>query len=354
MTQSPSHNNNYFGQQRQTSASPTTSTRSTSTTSTSLYAIGVLAKKAKEIELRKYAEAGIPEDVMAKVKDMKAGAAASDGASDATKEAGPVQRALTKRKGTIAIIAEYKRRLEDAGFVDDILDPDIMGGTFREFGASAISVMADERMGGASYADLALLQQEQQTAKSKVPGPVPVISSDLIVDELQLAMAAAAGAQAVLLNYAIVGTNCATFIQLAAVLNMETIVGVATAAEAQAAVDAGATMILACAFSPDDKLAMVENLVLPENSTGICKMANIVPRENKQLEEVEEAWLLRDKGFNAVWAGDFLYKSGADANEHAGAIIRSMSAKSSVKFASAKATSGRGEGATEYLGDLMM
>ena len=72
------------------------------------------------------------------------------------------------------------------------------------------------------------------------------------------------------------------------------------------------------------------------------------------LEEVEEAWVCRDKGFNAVWVSDCLFKIGNDPSEHAGAIIRGMAAKSSVKWASAKALGGKGEGAREYLGDILM
>ena len=76
--------------------------------------------------------------------------------------------------------------------------------------------------------------------------------------------------------------------------------------------------------------------------------------DNKALEEVEEAWVLRDQGFTSVWVSDALYKSGNDPSEHSGAIIRAMCAKSSVKWASAKAMGGKGEGAREYLGDILM
>jgi hypothetical protein len=65
------------------------------------------------------------------------------------------------------------------------------------------------------------------------------------------------------------------------------------------------------------------------------------------LTEVEEAWRLRDAGFNAAWVCDCLYKAGADPAEQAGAIIGAMKAKSSVKWFSAKGKSGRGEGAKE-------
>lgn len=90
------------------------------------------------------------------------------------------------------------------------------------------------------------------------------------------------------------------------------------------------------------------------NRENVCVLANILARENKALEEVEEVWMLRDRGFNGAWVSDALYKSGNDPVEHPAAIIRSMQAKSSVKYASARAKSGKGEGAKEYLGDIMM
>jgi indole-3-glycerol phosphate synthase len=77
-------------------------------------------------------------------------------------------------------------------------------------------------------------------------------------------------------------------------------------------------------------------------------------RSDKGLAEVEEAWACRDKGFNCAWISEALYKAGNSASEHPGAIIKSMVAKASVKWASPVARSGRGEGAREYLGDILM
>jgi indole-3-glycerol phosphate synthase len=70
--------------------------------------------------------------------------------------------------------------------------------------------------------------------------------------------------------------------------------------------------------------------------------------------EVEEAWTCRDKGFKSAWISDALYKSGNSEVEHPGAIIKSMASKSSVRWASPVAKSGRGEGAIEYLGNILM
>ena len=269
---------------------------------------------------------------------------------------GPLQTALTRRKGTITIIAEYKRVFDDnAAFIDDILDPAILSSTFREGGAAAIAVMADKRIGGCTYPDLNEIYKEQETARGDVPGPLPVISSDLIVDELQIAQSALAGASAVVITYGIVGKELLKdLLADCKAANLECMVNVLTKEKCESAVAAGARIICASGMDGvDNKVAVFDGVTAP-NDEPICKVAAVLARGNKQLEEVEEVWMLRDQGFQAVWVSDALYKAGNDPLEHPGAIIKSMKAKSSVKYASARVKTGKGEGAREYLGDIMM
>ena len=176
------------------------------------------------------------------------------------------------------------------------------------------------------------------------------------MDEIQIARAADAGAKGVVVTYGVVGEEKARqFIQDARVLGLEVIVTVGSKEEAQGAVNAGASIVSVAGFveGAEAKAAVIEGLVVPEGRR-VCTVANILAKDNKGLEEVEEAWICRDKGFNCVWVSDALYKAGNDPVEHPGAIINSMRAKSSVKYASPKARSGKGEGAREYLGDIMM
>lgn len=299
----------------------------------------------------KYCQEGPSDSVLALLKQIKD--ANDDDAT--TNEVGELQSLLTKRKGTITIVAEYKRKLEGSGFLSEILPPETLSPVFREFGAAAVAVLADERTGGCSYDDVVAMVAEQKEAQGEVPGPLPVISSDLIVDEIQIARAADAGAKAVTVTYEVVGVEKVTqFIKDAKALGLEVIVNVNSAEEAQGAVDAGASIIsITGVDGVDGKYAAIESLSVPEGRS-VCTVANILAKDNKALEEVEEAWMCRDKGFNCVWVSDALYKSGIDPTEHPGAIINSMKAKSSVKYASPKARSGKGEGAREYLGDIMM
>ena len=332
-----------------------TTTPCTSSSSTALNALGVFVRKAKEADVRQYCQDGPPESVLTLLQKIKDASGKEDEEGDNNKEPGELQSLLTKRKGTITIIAEYKRKIEGSGFLKEILDPELLSPVFREFGAAAGAVLADERTGGCSYEDVVAMVEEQEEARGDVPGPLPVISSDLIVDEIQIAQAADAGAKAVTVTYGVVGEEkVKQFIKDAAALDLEVIVNVGSAEEAQGAVNAGASIISVTGVDgADGKFAVVESLSIPEGRS-VCTVANILARENKALEEVEEAWMCRDLGFNCVWVSDALYKAGNDPVEHPGAIIRSMKAKSSVKYASPKARSGKGEGAREYLGDILM
>ena len=312
--------------------------------STALHAIGVLARKAKEADIRKYCQEGVDDATMEQYNLLK------DKVSSITlaeTTPGPLQQALTRRKGTITLIAEYKRKIEGAGYIDQVFDPEILSPTFREFGASGIAVMADERMGGCTYEDLQTFIDEQKRACNEVPGPVMIINNDLIVDEIQIARTAAMGAKGVVLVFNVLGEEkVEELLKAAKAVDLEAIVSVSNKQEAQTAINLGARIIsIVNVEGVDDKVAAIEGLEIPEGQQ-VCTIANILARDNKQLEEIEEAWMCRDKGFNCVWVSDALYKGGADATEHPGAIIKSMTAKSSVKWASPKARSGKGEGAT--------
>ena len=327
-----------------------------------LYAIGVLARKGKEMEVKKYVESGEMEESTTewynKMKD------ALDSVTPRS-EPGPVQSGLTKRKGTISIVAEYRRKLSDSGFIDDILGPELLSPTFREFGAVGVSILADNRMGGCDYKDIGLFSEEQRSAKGEVPGPMPVINNDLIVDEVQIARSKAYGASAIVLNYGLLGSEekISHFIKCASALDMETIVAVSSKEQSQSAVNSGASILMVTGLESSsetnedivaEKWEVVQGLTTPDDSQiPLCIGASISNRAQNS-DEIEEAWKCRDSGFNFIFVADGLYRGGNDPTEHCGAIIKAMAAKSSVKWASAKTLSGKGEGAREYLGDIMM
>lgn len=339
----------------------------TTSTSTSLFAIAALVKKAKKEALKQYVAQGVPENVMEIYKTMMqtvAETASSESSASATgsitpPSIGPLQQTLTRRKGTITVVAEFKRKME-SGFLmsadnNMYLDSAVLGPLFRISGASAVAVLADENMGGCTYQDLQDFVNEQSRASTQVPGPLMVINNDVVIDELQIARSKSVGVAAVVVPMAMNGKEqTQRLLHCCRAVDLECIVAVEAAQEAQDAVDIGATMISVVNVDGiDEKVKVISDLNIPEGRQ-VTVIANIIAKNDSQWQEVEEAWALRDKGFNCAWVGDALYKSGSDTVENPGAIIKAMKSKSSLKWASPKAYSGRGEGAKEYLGDILM
>ena len=396
---------------------------------TALFAVSALVRKAKEAELRQQIQdEGIPDAVMAHYKIIQQHAAAQKKKTDPVTEEeepllamGPLQTNLTRRKGTITVIAEYKRKIADGAngylqvdgtgssssnsspspvsnaegkYVEAVPvatnAPELLSAEFREFGAGGIAILADARMGGCTYHDLQLFVDEQRRAINDVPGPVPIINSDIIIDELQVAQSAAIGVAAITLDYALLATTTSsdsssgdeatdaednnesvlgTLAQAAHAVHLEIIIAVRSKEEVQHAIaimdryvgrEVPFMLSVVNTDGVDAKVAVMDALLHDTTSSAtsphrrITLIANILHQSDQGLAEVEETWALRDQGFHVAWISDALYKAGNDASEHPGAIIKSMAAKSSVRWASPVAKSGRGEGAREYLGDIMM
>ena len=403
---------------------------------TALFAVSALVRKAKEAELRQQIQdEGIPDAVMTHYKIIQH-AAKKKKTDPVTEEEepllamGPLQTNLTRRKGTITVIAEYKRKIADGAngylrvdgtgssssssstspvsnaegkYVEAVPvatnAPELLSAEFREFGAGGIAILADARMGGCTYHDLQLFVDEQRRAINDVPGPVPIINSDIIIDELQVAQSAAIGVAAITLDYALLATTTSsdsssgdggadaatpeatdanaadnnesvlgTLAQAAHAVHLEIIIAVRSKEEVQHAIaimdryvgrEVPFMLSVVNTDGVDAKVAVMDALLHDTTSSAtsphrITLIANILHQSDQGLAEVEETWALRDQGFHVAWISDALYKAGNDASEHPGAIIKSMAAKSSVRWASPVAKSGRGEGAREYLGDIMM
>jgi indole-3-glycerol phosphate synthase len=138
------------------------------------------------------------------------------------------------RKGTVAVIAEVKRRSPSAGAIREDLDPAERAALYAEHGAAAISVLTDGPYFGGSIQDLRAAAQRS---------PVPVLRKDFILDEVQILEARAAGAAAVLLIVRALGSRLEPLLRYAADLRLDALVEVHTAEELKRALEAGAAII---------------------------------------------------------------------------------------------------------------
>lgn len=135
----------------------------------------------------------------------------------------------------VKIIAEVKRASPSRGALAEIPDPALQAGLYEEGGASAISVLTEERRFGGSLTDLEAVTERVS---------VPVLRKDFIATPYQVFEARACGADLALLIVA--GLERRALEELYALvldLGMTPLVETHTADELATAIDLGASLI---------------------------------------------------------------------------------------------------------------
>ncbi len=137
--------------------------------------------------------------------------------------------------GTPAVIAEVKRASPSKGLIRADFDPVAIARCYEAAGASAISVLTDEKFFQGSLRYLMAVRQSVG---------LPVLRKDFLIDGYQVHEARAAGADAVLLIVAALDRDTlAELMDLAGELGMQCLVEVHDEREMETAVYAGATLI---------------------------------------------------------------------------------------------------------------
>ncbi len=139
------------------------------------------------------------------------------------------------REPGLSLIAEVKRASPSKGRLADIPDPASLASTYAAAGATAISVLTEQRRFNGSLDDL-------DSVRAAVS--VPVLRKDFMVTDYQLWEARAHGADIILLIVASLSDAELTRMHsLARELGMTALVEVHDEGETQRAVDAGASVI---------------------------------------------------------------------------------------------------------------
>ena len=137
--------------------------------------------------------------------------------------------------GAVNLIAEVKRRSPSKGVIREDFEPVEIAKIYAQNGASAISVLTDNRFFGG---DLSYL------SRIRAAVGLPLLRKDFTIDEYHVYQARAAGADAVLLIAAILTPEqLREFIGIAGRLNLGALVEVHTQAELEIALDVGAEII---------------------------------------------------------------------------------------------------------------
>ncbi len=139
------------------------------------------------------------------------------------------------RQEGLSLIAEVKRASPSKGALADIPDPASLASTYAQAGATAISVLTEQRRFSGSLADL-------DAVRAAVS--VPVLRKDFMVTDYQLWEARAHGADIILLIVAsLTDEELVRMHALAHELGMTALVEVHDEGETQRAVDIGARVI---------------------------------------------------------------------------------------------------------------
>ena len=157
------------------------------------------------------------------------------GLSDAQPPRNFAEALVSSARPAPRVIAEIKRRSPSKGALRPELDPVELARIYEQNGASAISVLTDQRFFGGSLDDLRAVRMS--TA-------LPLLRKDFVVDPYQVYEARISGADAILLIAAILTTEqIASYGALAAELGMAALVEVHNQAEMTSALNAKASLI---------------------------------------------------------------------------------------------------------------
>lgn len=202
--------------------------------------------------------------------------------------------AALSRAERVKIIAEIKRQSPSRGALAEIPDPAHQASLYETGGASAVSVLTEQRRFGGSLADL-------EAVAARVS--IPVLRKDFIATPYQVFEARAAGADLVLLIVAGLAPKVlAELYALIRELGMTPLVETHSAEELAAAVDLGAELIgvnardLSTLELDRDLFARLADLI-PDSAIRIAESAVLAPEDVRRY---------RDAGADVVLVGEAL------------------------------------------------
>jgi len=210
--------------------------------------------------------------------------------------------ALRRADGKLGVIAEIKRRSPSAGAIREGISATEQALRYQAAGASALSVLTDEKYFGGTLDDLRAVTAQ---FKEKPPA-LPCIRKDFMVHPLQIAEAREAGASAILIIVrALTDDEIKLLFTSAQAAGLESLFEIHNEAELERALRHGA------------KIIGVNNRDLAIFKTDLTLSERLIPKFPRAIIAVSESGIftgadalrVRHAGAHAVLCGEALMKA---------------------------------------------
>ena len=205
--------------------------------------------------------------------------------------------AVLKSDVNISIVAEIKKASPSLGILRENFNPIEIARIYEANGASAISVLTDEKLFQGSLSYLTMVRNTVR---------LPVLRKDFIVDPYQIYEARKAGADAILLIAALLSKEeLQDFLLLASKLEMDCLVEVHSENELKTVLQTNASII---GINNRDLKTFKTDLETTLRLRPLIPSGKIVVSESgiKSRKDIE---VLLENGVNAVLVGETLMKS---------------------------------------------
>ncbi len=212
------------------------------------------------------------------------------------------------REDKSGIIAEYKTMSPSAGVINSAADPGVITLGYMQAGASALSVLTDNKFFNGSFADL---------KRARSLNYCPILQKDFITEEYQVVEAKSIGADAILLIAAVLdGNDVKKLSSVATSLGMEVVMEVHSEEELEFVTD-------------NISVIGVNNRNLKTFNTDLSAsldLADKIPEGKVRISESgikgpEDMLRLRKAGFDGFLMGEIFMRC-TDPVEKCGETIR--------------------------------
>jgi indole-3-glycerol phosphate synthase len=201
------------------------------------------------------------------------------------------------RKGHINLIGEIKKSSPSKGIIRGDFNPLKIALTYQASGASALSVLTDERFFDGKL-DYLKMVKERVT--------IPVLRKDFIIDEYQIYESALAGADAILLiTHILTQEELNRYYHIAKELGMDVLVEVHNEEECEKALNSPASII---GINNRDLSTFEVDINTTQRLIRLIPDTKIIVSESG-IESYEQVMFLKSLGVDAVLIGEVFMRA---------------------------------------------